>query len=276
MYGLISAGQYRAALKRHIGFNLGATATVTYLEGPLRQLPPDMRPVVRWQIANLGGLFDREAAAEGYVSGPTLEAATIAAMGGFKAVRVPRASPIVAVGDQTALVAFRARRPPVQPHYGDLLAEEGVLGKYIPIWRLQNYPGRLGEVLGRTGLKRPVLIKERMIIQRGLSKRLLRETIRHEKFHEWYARNLPELSYLSESDIPFLARGPAIYTEEIFAYGFEQGEGFRLRPISAFKSLGTRERLDIGIWVGITVGAGASPFIVPIFVPNTVSGSIEP
>ncbi len=124
---------------------------------------------------------------------------------------------------------------------------------------MQNYPGRLGELLGRVGLKRPVAINQTIDVQRGLSRSLLRDTLRHEMFHEWYANKLPQLAYLPNSRLPGL-RGPAAYFEELIAYGIEHGGRFRFRPRGAWGSLFAIEKAEVIAW-GVA-GTGGTVYFV--------------
>lgn len=149
-------------------------------------------------------------------------------------------------------------RQAVLPHR-TIPAGDDTLGAFSTEWAMRNYPGRLGELLGRVGLKRPVPVNQVIDVQRGLPRSLLRDTLRHEKFHEWYANKFPQLAHLPSSRIPGV-RGPAAYFEEIIAYGVEHGGRFRFRPGAAWGSLWGVEKAEVIAWgVG---GTGGTIYVI--------------
>ena len=139
----------------------------------------------------------------------------------------------------------------VQPTFTNL--PSGVLGHYTVSYNFTNYPGRIGSLIGKLGIRRPVIASETMEISQGLSGNVLQRVLRHETSHMNLANRLTHFTHLQTSRIPGI-RGIAAWIDEGIAYG--RGASRLFSPIAAFKSLTWGERASFAFGVTIYGGGG--------------------
>jgi hypothetical protein len=107
-------------------------------------------------------------------------------------------------------------------------------GAYQATYGLTEYEGKLGKLLGKIGINKPIIVGEVLEINYAIPREMRRSVIAHELHHKFFARTYTELAYLQHSQIPGV-RGIAAWLDEGLAYGRGMGGGFR--PIAALRSL---------------------------------------